>query len=85
MDYDATAGEASRFSPVTDTDHAGNLWILAILAVAYSLLTAAIRFCIKWGVLGADDGLFGIAVVRMNALGVRKTKKIHHVQEAGTN
>lgn len=63
MDYDTTTDSASRFSRVTDTEHAGNLWILAILATAYSILTASIRFRIKSGVLGADDGLFGMAMV----------------------
>lgn len=67
MDVDPNANSAFRFSPISDNDHAGNLWILAILATAYSLLAALIRLRIKWGVLGADDVLFGIAMVSEHA------------------
>lgn len=43
------------FSPVTDNDHAGELWIIAILGLVYSAFAAFLRIRIKWSLLGYDD------------------------------
>ncbi|KAK3071924.1 hypothetical protein LTR53_007770 [Teratosphaeriaceae sp. CCFEE 6253] len=43
------------FSPVTATDHAGLVWVAAILSLMFSVLTLATRFQIKARTLGLDD------------------------------
>lgn len=51
------------FSPVSADDHAGQLWIVTILAAIYTLTIAFIRIKVKWGMFGADDYLNAVAVV----------------------
>lgn len=57
-----SASRLSR-SPVVEGDRAGSLWIMTILAVLYSLLTAAVRVQIKKKGFGIEDGLFYVALV----------------------
>lgn len=52
-----------RFSPILDDDHAGNVWIMTILAVLYSLLTAVVRALIKKRAFGMEDVFFYVALV----------------------
>lgn len=61
---DLTPGDsATRKSPIFENDHAGSLWIMTILAVLYSLLTAAVRTQIKKRAFGIEDALFYVALV----------------------
>lgn len=52
---------ATRFSPVTATDHAGVLWIAAILGLVYTSLALLARAWIKRKMYGADDALVAAA------------------------
>jgi hypothetical protein len=52
------------FSPISDQDHAGYLWIVTILGFIYSSMAAGLRGHIKWRLYGADDYVFAAAVVR---------------------
>lgn len=53
-----------RFSPVTFNDHAGQLWIVSILSLIYSVLVATARAYIKYQMFGFDDILIAFATVR---------------------
>lgn len=53
-----------RFSPIQATDHAGDLWIVAILTATYSCMVAVVRNMIKRGTSGVDDLVFNLALVR---------------------
>lgn len=55
--------DATKFSPITSTDHAGGLWIMTIVGLSYSWCAALIRIKIKWGMFGLDDVFFGLAMV----------------------
>ena len=55
----------SAFSPVVEGNHAGVLWIVTILGIAYSTVAGLIRACIKYKAYGVDDLLVGIATVSM--------------------
>lgn len=57
----STAGDPSRFSPIREDDHAGYLWIVAILGVTYTSLSGLLRAHIKWGLYGYDDVLLAVA------------------------
>lgn len=59
---------ASAFSPVESDDHAGALWIVAILGLMYSFLSGAIRMYIKRRVYGWDDYILVLATVRFSFL-----------------
>ncbi|KAF4945291.1 hypothetical protein FSARC_14455 [Fusarium sarcochroum] len=50
-----------RFSPVTSSDHAGQLWIVTILSLIYTGLVALARAYIKYKMFGFDDILFALA------------------------
>ncbi|OCK78851.1 hypothetical protein K432DRAFT_383549 [Lepidopterella palustris CBS 459.81] len=45
----------NQFSEVTDDNHAGTIWIVAILCLIYSVLTFITRGFIKWKMIGIDD------------------------------
>lgn len=45
----------NRFSQVTENDHAGIIWVVALLALVYSVLTLVTRSVIKWHMVGSDD------------------------------
>lgn len=49
------SSDASRFSRITDSDHAGLLWIVTILCIIYSTLSCLLRAYIKRGIYGWDD------------------------------
>lgn len=55
------AGHA--FSEVTDNNHAGVTWIIALLCLVYSVLTYVTRGFIKWNMLGWDDAAITVAQV----------------------
>ncbi|KAJ4307584.1 hypothetical protein N0V84_012627 [Fusarium piperis] len=52
-----------RFSPVKFNDHAGQLWIVTILSLIYSVLVATARAYIKYQMFGFDDILIALATV----------------------
>lgn len=56
-----TVKDMSRFSPISSDDHAGYLWIAAILGLVYTFLSAFLRAHIKWGMYGWDDALLAMA------------------------
>lgn len=53
--------DATRFSPITTTDHAGLLWIAAILGLIYTSLVLLARAYIKRKMYGSDDALVAVA------------------------
>jgi hypothetical protein len=53
----------NRFSPITDDNRAGILWIASILAGVYSMLSILVRFYIKRKCFGADDWICAAATV----------------------
>lgn len=63
---DATADDSGlpRFSRVTSKDHAGQLWIITIVSLIYSVMVAMARAYIKYKMLGYDDILLFLATVR---------------------
>ena len=60
----ADSNEANRFSPVTDQDQAGVLWIASLLAATYALLSILTRAYIKRKCYGLDDLVCLAAMVR---------------------
>ncbi|CAK4030279.1 Hypothetical predicted protein [Lecanosticta acicola] len=54
------------FTKITDTDHAGWLYIITLLSFVYALVALAIRFAAKYGMYGHDDwallGSTGLAI-----------------------
>lgn len=59
-------GDGPRFSPVSLSDHAGQLWIVTILALIYSSLVTTARAYVKYKMFGIDDLLIALATVRHN-------------------
>jgi hypothetical protein len=55
----------NSFSPITPDDHAGYIWIAALLSMTLSLLVAATRIWIKKDAFGMDDTLFVAATVSL--------------------
>lgn len=53
--------DGPRFSPVAFDDHAGQLWIISILALIYSALVVATRAFIKFRMYGLDDLFIALA------------------------
>ncbi|KAI5239652.1 hypothetical protein E4T43_06630 [Aureobasidium subglaciale] len=43
------------FSRISDTDHAGYVWIVALLSLIYPFGTLLVRLKVRWGLYGADD------------------------------
>lgn len=62
-----TSGDGPRFSPVTFNDHAGQLWIVTILALVYSSLVSTARAYVKYKMFGVDDILIATATVGTSA------------------
>jgi hypothetical protein len=54
---------STRFSPVTETDHAGYVWIVTILGVTYTTLACLLRGWVKFRVYGLDDLLIAAGTV----------------------
>ena len=52
-----------RFSPITQDDHAGYLWIATLLAAVYAVLSILVRGYIKRKCFGADDWICAAATV----------------------
>lgn len=63
VEADPSAGLSKGFSPVSFSDHAGNVWIITILSLAYSSSVAAVRVYTKMRMYGIDDALIGVAMV----------------------
>ncbi|PPJ56170.1 hypothetical protein CBER1_09098 [Cercospora berteroae] len=57
------AATTYTFSPVTDTDRAGVVWVAAILSLMFTVITLATRFQIKAHALGKDDYLIGLSTL----------------------
>ncbi|EXJ95667.1 hypothetical protein A1O1_00789 [Capronia coronata CBS 617.96] len=53
----ATSLDENRFSPITPDDHAGSLWIAALLCLVYSIITIFVRGHLRWKMYGTDDYL----------------------------
>ena len=53
----------NRFSPITTDDHAGLLWITAILCLIYSFIAFMVRGHVKWNLYGVDDAFLAAATV----------------------
>lgn len=53
----------NRFSPITTGDHAGLLWITAILCLIYSFIALMVRGHVKWNLYGVDDAFLATATV----------------------
>jgi hypothetical protein len=72
---DGTSG-GPRYSAITSTDHAGILWILALLSLIFSVLSLATRIYIKLHKWWLDDTAcvvattFGIASFAAVATGL---------------
>ncbi|KIX01115.1 uncharacterized protein Z518_10181 [Rhinocladiella mackenziei CBS 650.93] len=49
--------DENRFSPITPDDHAGSVWIAALLCLVYSVITLALRGHLRWKMYGVDDYL----------------------------
>ena len=65
MSRESPNDNAPPFSGLSFNDHAGQLWIVTILSLIYSLLSAMARVYIKHQMFGFDDLLLGLATVRM--------------------
>lgn len=75
-----------RFSPISDNDHAGYVWIVTILGLIYSGLGGLARARIKWGVHGVDDYLLGLATVSPNTLDmIRSLQRGYRLKISNTN
>ena len=55
--------DSTRFSPITETDHAGYIWIVTIIGTSYTALSLLLRAWIKYRVYGWDDLLIAIGTV----------------------
>ncbi|KAH7205335.1 hypothetical protein BKA60DRAFT_526687 [Fusarium oxysporum] len=64
MDPETSDNDGSyRFSPVTFNDHAGQLWIVTVLSLIYSMLVALARLYIKYHKFSFDDSFFALAMI----------------------
>lgn len=63
MSLQAMHGDVAAFSPTSSQDSAGSLWILSILGIIYTTLSALVRARVKWVLYGTDDYLLFIATV----------------------
>lgn len=54
---------SSRFSPITETDHAGFIWVVTIIGTSYTALSLLLRVWIKYRVYGWDDALIAAGTV----------------------
>ncbi|KAL7805777.1 hypothetical protein V8C26DRAFT_424532 [Trichoderma gracile] len=63
MDPKTSNDEPQAFSRVSTNDHAGQLWIVIILLLIYSLLSAIARVYIKHQMFGFNDLLLGLATI----------------------
>jgi hypothetical protein len=58
----------TRFSPITDTNKAGILWIASLLSGIYAVLAILIRWYQKRKCFGLDDWVCVAATVCLQAL-----------------
>ena len=56
---------AHYFTRITDTDHAGWLWICGLITLSYPLLSTAVRLFVRQGVYEIDDWTIGGATVSL--------------------
>lgn len=59
----ATVADDNRFARVTPDNHAGSLWIAALLCLVYAVMTLALRAHLRWKMFGMDDYLAVAATV----------------------
>ncbi|KAL2410375.1 hypothetical protein ABEF95_000490 [Exophiala dermatitidis] len=59
----ATVSGENRFSQITPDDHAGSVWIAALLCLVYSVLTLFLRGHLRWKMYGPDDYLALVATL----------------------
>lgn len=59
----AAGSQDARFSPITDDDKAGILWIASLLAGVYAVLSMIVRTYIKRKCFGHDDWMCLAATV----------------------
>jgi hypothetical protein len=64
MNYSAAALEASRWSPISPTDHSGLLWIFSLLCGIFVVLSLLVRIYINQGYFRLDDFICSLATVR---------------------
>jgi len=53
----------NRFSPITPDNHAGSIWIAALLCLVYSVLVLVVRNHLRWKNYVVDDYLAIAATV----------------------
>ncbi|KAL6856418.1 hypothetical protein J3F83DRAFT_753312 [Trichoderma novae-zelandiae] len=63
MNSETSNDSSHAFSRVSSNDHSGQLWIVTILSLIYSLLGAMVRVYIKHEMFGFDDLLLGLATI----------------------
>ncbi|KAI4734649.1 hypothetical protein E4T50_14837 [Aureobasidium sp. EXF-12298] len=51
------------FARISDTDHAGYVWIVALLSLIYPFGTLLVRLNVRWGLYGSDDWALLIATI----------------------
>ena len=59
----AFPSSSDRFSPITQYDHAGYLWITTLLTTTYAILSILVRWYIKRRCFGIDDSTCVAATV----------------------
>jgi len=89
---ESLSGDELRFSPIHDNDHAGYIWIVAIMALIYSLAATITRIFIKISMFGTDDYLLVASMVNgldLLDLGVHKltlllcrTLQVFHIAQS---
>lgn len=60
---ESLSGDELRFSPIHDNDHAGYIWIVAIMTLTYSFAATITRVLIKMSMFGTDDYLLVASMV----------------------
>jgi hypothetical protein len=76
MSSPETTPSGDRFSPISQDDHAGYLWIAALLAGIYSVLAIFLRTYIKRDCFGIDDWICAAATVRGRPVQKRPCRSI---------
>jgi len=51
------------FTQISDTNHAGWLYIITLLSLCYIMIVFAVRFVVKYGMYGRDDWALLVATV----------------------
>ena len=51
----------ARFAVNNSLDHSATLWIVTFLLLSYTTLTTIMRSVLKFGMMGIDDAMAGLA------------------------